>query len=1034
MNFVESYLKQPHGVLAFLLGGIVFGLLSFQALPLNLFPDANYPAVSVLMVWPGAAAEDVEEKVARRVEKELDGLDQSRKVKSVSRDGVAAISVEFDYDKSLDAAVADVSAALNRIASVLPAGIEAPRLFRISDATTPVVTLAVAARRGSHLDMSRVRQISDNELKEALLRIPEVAQVEIFGGYTPEVHLEIDPSRLAHYNMSLAQASAAVRSHNINIPSGLIIDEKNQQLIKIAGEKLLKQNLSEVVVSEDGGSAIYLRDIAEIVTTHAERKSFFHGNGKPAVGINVLRPEKGHVTVTLDALKKHLPRIRQRFSELDIRVVDTQGELIETSVNNLTGSLRDAVFLTVAVILIILARIRMTLLAAVSIPFTFLLTFGAMKLIGYELNIVTLTAIILAVGLLVDDAIVVIENIDRHSRKPGVTGRKAALAGTKEIFLADFAGTFTTLVVLLPVMFVGGYPQKILRPLAVVLFLALLASYVVSVTVIPLLSPRLAGKTRFEQQIEKYLGKLTEFWLSPIRLLFVKAYRFAVRKPLLLIGPIGVGLFVVSLKVMPLAGRDLMPPMDTGIIKIAFETEANTALAVTEAVVAQMERKIMAVSGFIRMATVVGSEPGVISFGSERNPQEGLITAHYVDRFHRGDTIWQIEQRLRSQLGRIPGLKYVNVYDYGATPLSSIGAPVDVMISGPDGKVLDQLATSVSESLSSVRGLTSLSRNWDRGKREIHLKLHPEKLAVYHLDPLRVAETLQYAIDGNPASVLRVPGEDGHVVRVRYPAVYRNNPLDLETLLIPHGNGRVPLKELGTLEPAWTRSRFVRQNLQPVADVLGYRSRSSISHIQDQVDERLRQLKIPEGYTVQQEGEIKYMGESFARLGQAMLLAVILLYFALVPTFRSFLDPIMIMLAIPLAFIGVSWSMLLTGRHFCMPASMGMILLAGIAVNNSILLLNFIKTARQQGKTLDEAVEGAICTRTRPILMTALSTIVGMLPIAAERAVGLERLSPLAVVAIGGLIVSTVLTLVYVPLFYTLFENLKVKYRRFADR
>ena len=708
-------------------------------------------------------------------------------------------------------------------------------------------------------------------------------------------------------------------------------------------------------------------------------------------------------------------------------MADTQGDLIETSVGNLTGSLRDAVILTVVVILLILARIRMTLLAAVSIPFTFLLTFAGMKLIGYELNIVTLTGIILAVGLLVDDAIVVIENIDRHQRLPGVSPREAAATGTREIFFADFAGTFTTLVVLLPVMFVGGYPQRILRPLSVTLFLALLSSYVVSVTLIPFLSPRLSGSSRIERTIEKYLERLAELWLAPFRSFFVGAYRLARRRGMWLAGLAGLALLVVSARMMPLSGRDLMPPMDTGIIKIAFEADTNTSLAATEAIVSRMEKIAMAIPGFVRMAAVAGSEPGVISFGAERTPQEGMITAHFVDRFHRKDTIWEVEAHLRSAFARIPGLKVANVYDYGATPLSSISAPVDVMISGPEGAVLDRLADAVGEALAPVRGLTSVSRTWDRSKRELHLALDPEKLALYGTDPPQVAETLRAAIQGDRASVLRVPGEDGHVLRVQYPEARRNSPLALMTLLIPTRQGWVPLKEIGTLRSEWTRSRFVRQNLQPVVDVLGYRATAAISHVQDQVDESLRRIEIPPGYSVRQEGEIKYMGESFGRLGRAMLLAVILLYFALVPTFRSFLDPVTIMLAIPLALIGVSWGMLAAGRHFCMPASMGMILLAGITVNNAILLLNFIQNAQKAGETLDAAIEGAIKTRTRPILMTAMSTMVGMLPIAAERAVGLERLSPLAVAAIGGLFVSTLLTLVYVPLFYSLMAKIRKK-------
>jgi len=1028
MSFVERYLRNPYLITSFLILGVALGILSFREMPLNLFPDANYPKIAVVLVWPGASAEDVEDKVARRVEKELATLDLVRKVQSSSRDEVAAVSVEFEYQKGLDSAEVDVSAALDRIWADLPKGLLPPRIFRVSDATAPVCTLAVYPKAQSYLDLAKVRQLADNELREALLRIPEVAQVEVFGGYFPEVRLVVYRDRLARYGLSLSQVISAIYAQNLNIPGGLLIRKKDQILIKVAGEVLEKQKLLDFVVGRTPSGEIHLRDVARVETTFAERQSLFHGNGHPAIGINILRPEEGHVTVTLEALKQALPGIKKQFPLLEIEVADTQENLIRTSISNMIDALRDAIILTVGVILLLLARVRMTLLAAVSIPFTYFMTFFGMKLLGFELNIVTLTAIIVAVGLLLDDAIVVTENIARHHER-GKPPFQAAVDGTREIWLADFAGTFTTVVVLLPIMFVGGYVQKILRPFAVVLVLALLASYAVSITVIPLLSTRIlraSGKRNF---LEHLLEKVSEGFLDPIRRFFVSLFHFASgRRIIFILG--AIILLVVSLRLMPLVGRDLMPPMDTGIVKISFETEPNTSLERTEEIVFQLERIIADTPGFIRMATTVGSEPGVISFGAERTPQQGLITVHFIDRFHRKESIWEIEEKLRKEFSKVAGLRYVQVYDFGATPLSSIAAPIDVMISGPDPLILDQLAEEVKRRLLRVRGLTTISRSWTLDKREIRLVLDQEQLARFQLSPIAVAESLRTAFSGTKASVLRVPQEDGYTIRVRFPEEERKTLADLRTFEIPTPSGPVPLNELARFELTKTLTVYKRQALSPVVDVYGYRATAAISHLQEQVNRVLSDLSLPPGYRISQEGEAKHMAESFGRLKTALVLAIILLYFSLVPTFRSFVHPLTIMVAIPLSLIGAVWGLLLVGRHFCMPAAMGMILLAGIVVNNSILLIDFIRKARSEGKSRREAIEGAIRLRTRPILMTALSTVTGMLPIAAEMALGLERLSPLAVVAIGGLLVATFLTLLYVPLFYTIFDDLRLKLRR----
>jgi multidrug efflux pump subunit AcrB len=403
------------------------------------------------------------------------------------------------------------------------------------------------------------------------------------------------------------------------------------------------------------------------------------------------------------------------------------------------------------------------------------------------------------------------------------------------------------------------------------------------------------------------------------------------------------------------------------------------------------------------------------------------MTVHFVDRFHRKETIWQIEDRLREAFQKITGLKYVDVYDYGATPMSSIKANVDLMISGPDPAVLDTIGADVMERMRKVRGLTSFSRSWTYDKKEITFRMNLEKAAFYGMSPITISQQVAAAVRGGVASVFRVPGQDGYLMRVQFAAADRKDLSSIKNMFIQTSKGAVPLKELGQPDMVRTQTSLTRQYLQPTLDIYGYRSKASISHIHDDLGVVLKDLRLPAGYTLTQEGEMKQMKESFGLLMAALGIGLVLLYFSLVPAFNSWVHPLTIMSAIPLALIGAVWAMLLTGKHQCMPSFMGMILLAGIVVKNSILLIDFIEEERGKGQSLMEAIVGSVRIRTRPILMTAVGTSVGMIPIALEWAIGLERLSPLAIVAIGGLMVSTFLTLVYVPILYSLFDELTAR-------
>jgi multidrug efflux pump subunit AcrB len=1024
VSVVEGYLRRPHLILSVVLLLSAIGLIGFFRIPVTLFPDSERPQVAVVTVWPGASSDDVAADLSRVIEKEFSTLEQVRRVTSTSNDEASVVTAEFRYAKGLDSAATDVANALGKIRPQLPADIKPFQIYKVSSATPAVLTIAVSPKPGSGLDLAMVRRIADNPIKEELLRVPEVANVEVFGGWQTVLRVDLDPDKLQAFRLSAGQVAQALASWNRNTPEGLVVTDRTHILLKSEGALERPEELGAVVVASTAGQPVYLRDIATIAPSVQERLSVYHGNGKPAVGINIQRAHFGHAMPTINAVLARLPRLEARYPGLSFEIADTQGELITKSVGNMKEALRDAILMTILVIFLFLADVRGTLLAAISIPFTYLITFGFMWLFGFEFNMMTLTGVILGVGMLLDDAIVVLENIERHYHKLGKDLNEAVIGGTQEVMVAVLSGTYGTVAVLVPIIWIGGFVQTVLRPLSLTLSIALVASYVVSVTVLPILAPiflRFKGGTRgrWELAIDRVVSGGI---LRRVESFFAATAAFAVGHKLLFLVPALLMLVVSGQLLMPLVGRDLMPPMDTGIFRVTFETYPNTSVKESEAILASIEEMIRREKSVVRMSATLGSEPGVLSFGSGRNPQQAFITVHIVDRFSRRDSMWQVEDRILDEMRRVPGLRFPAVYDYGATPLSTVRATVDLMITGPDPKVLDSIARDVDKRLQSVGGLRSTVRTWTYDRVEYRFIPDAEQLALYGVDAAAVATQVSAQVKGVPASPFRVPHQDSFAIWVQVTPSRRDAPVALGSLPIVTPKGSVPLSALGRVEQATVPTLHTRQALGESVDVLGYRSTAAVTHVNANVQKALAGLRLPPGYVIVEEGEQKSMDESFSALLKALLLALVLLYFSLVPAFRSFLHPLTIMVAIPLGMIGTTWAMLLAGKHSSMPSFMGMILLAGIVVKNSILLIDFIEEARAHGMPVREALEQSVRVRTRPILMTAFSTVVGMLPIALEWAIGLERLSPLAVVAIGGLLVSTFLTLIYVPLIYDLFE------------
>jgi len=1025
MSFAERLLSRPHAILAATIAFVILGVIGFFSIPTNLFPDTNRPSVSVVVQWPGAMTTDVANDVTHPLEVRLSSIDGVRRVTSTSRDEVSAVQVEFEYGNDINTAANEVTTELSRVRGQLPNGIHEPLVFKITDAAHAAMVLAVRPGKGSGLDMAQVRRMAENQLRDVLMNLPGVADAEIFGGPVRQVTVDLDRNRLQAHQLAIAQVMAALAGSNVSQPAGMVYQRGDRYLLTAKALSATPEDIAAILVPLANGSYVRIGDLGSVDWGAADPSSLYHGNGSPAVAVSLLRSEKGFTKPVIDAVDAHLTEVQAQFPNLDIRIADSQGRIIGLTVDNMLDSLRDAVIMTLIVILLFLGNSRAALVVALSLPLSYLLTFAILWGIGFEFDMVTLSAIIIAVGLLADDVVVVMENIERRMREMGEEGKVAATRGLDEILMADTSGTVSTILVLLPIMFIGGYVQTVLRPLTVTLSIALFSSLVVSVLLIPLFAPMIL-KPGARDPLAWLLHPFTRFVMEPIKRGYVRLVDWGLdHRVFILI--LFVALFVASVSQLRFQGKELMRLMDTGISQVRFEAAPDTDDQQMEVLLTQVEAAIKSEldpGWFISMSSVVGAEPGVKSFGAARLLQQGEITLNIVDRFHRNRTVFDINQTIQQRLNQIPGLISANVSPFGATPLSSIRATVNVMLMGPDPVVLGRLADEIMQRLKAVHGLTGIERTWQDHSKRIALHVDPARARLYGLTAGDVADQVAVAVGGAPAGTMRVPGENAIPVWVR---LQKNQRADLESvrgITIRAKNGQfIPLAALATPSELTAPTAETHQYLQPTIDVLGWRRNVAVSALHGEVAEALKGMPLPHGYTLHYEGSFKQMAESGHRLIKAIGLGLILLYLMLVVTFRSFLDPVAIMGCLPLAIIGASFGLILGEKFLSMPAQMGLIMLMGIVVNNGILLVDFAKEAIKDGKGLRQSILESVEKRTRPILMTAGAAVVGMIPIAMESAVGLERMSPLAFVAIGGLIAGTFLTLLAVPVLFYAIES-----------
>jgi multidrug efflux pump subunit AcrB len=997
------------------------GIVALVTLPKNLFPDANPPQVIVITNVPGATAQVAANTVSKPIEQEISRLGFVTDVSSVNVANFSIVKADFSYEKDLNAAAVDVANALSIAKGKLPTNVN-PAIYTAGDFTLPVDVISLSAKN-DNINVADISKIAESFIKPHLLSNPAIGNVEVFGGFQSSINIEVDPFKAKRYNVNFESISKVLQVLNKDMPIGFVKGDNSFYTITYYGEKNEVEKIKNLNILPN----VRLSDVADVKWSYQKRTSGYIGNAKPAIALAIQRAPGGSVLDVSEAAREEMKKLEAEYPNINFEISDTQRNLIEEANSNMLDALRDAIIFTLIVVLFFLGNFRAILAAGLSIPMVFFATLAVIWLTGGELNIVIYTGVILALGMLADDAVVVLENVERHLNELKEDLETAIIQGTKEVIAPVFAGTISTIAIIFPLMYIGGFPEKIFKPLIFTLIIALIVSFFISITFIPQLLKVMYKNGFKKNKVELWfdhaynnsIGRLVEPYVNIIK--FSNGKRKILRRLALTVGV--VILLAVSMgSIMPTIGKDAMPPMDTGIIKAQIAFSANETVENSEKKIIPFLTWLHKQDWADKSSLAFGTEPGVLSLGSGNLPSEATITINCVNRFQRKLTMWEIEDIIRDKLSELEGLKRNDVYDFGATALSSVKAPLVVRLKSPVVDGLTEKTQQVSDAIATVKGLTSVSTSWDKDVSEIVLDIDENKALSYGLTPYDIA--MQIPVKGQIVGLnANLQSMNTQNVRLYLKGKFSQNEQTLRLLPIQSKFGEIPLESLAKISKKLTYAKIERDKMLYSVDISGYRAKRPITHLTDDAEAALTNVKNLEGVVVTQEGDIATISDSFTRMMKAIALGVVILLMVLIAIYKSVKMALIMILVLPLSLIGATWGMLLFHKPSCMPSLLGILLLFGIIIKNAVLLIDFYQQHRKSGESPYESAIESVRVRFRPVLMTAFGTIAGMIPIALENAVGLERLSPLADVAIGGLLIGTLLTLVYVPIYAYSVDN-----------
>jgi hydrophobic/amphiphilic exporter-1 (mainly G- bacteria), HAE1 family len=998
---------------------LVLGFLSYSRLPVDLMPDISFPYNAVTTIYRGAGAEEIESQVTKKIEDKLSSLAGLKNMTSVSAEGYSMVFLEFTLETNPTNAENDVRQKLAAIAADLPADVDDPIISRFDIRAIPVMTMSVASGR----NLTELRTYAEKQIKPRLENIPGVAEIEVIGGEEEEIQIYLDRSAMAAYVIPPQMVVAALAGDNLNLPAGTIKTDVKNLNLRVTGEYKSIDEIAHTVVANRGGANIYLSDIAKIKDSNKEKTQIARLNGEPCVSMVVQKQPTSNTVQTCNEIAKKLNQMKNEIpSDIVVKIINDQSLFVRRSVDDTMSSLILGAIFASLVILIFLGNVRSTIISFLAVPTSIFFTFMCMQMVGFTINMMTLMGLSLVVGILIDDAIVVRENIYRRLEL-GEAPEDAAKDGTAEVSQAVIATTLTILAVFIPVGFMSGIAGRFFTSFALTICFAVVYSLWDAFTMAPMLSAKIYVKgvvdpTRIT--LEKRIFGPFDRAYKKLNFLYKDVLHWSLKHRVwvLLIavfflagscGMLGTGVM----------GTSFMPNADRGEFQIQLESRKGTSIEEMQTMVSAVEKELIANPAVDNVYTNIGSARG--------NVEQAILRVSLVPYSVRQRRSEVIENDTRAMMSHQAKLKsaVIPVGMFGGSSADiAMNLPIAIRISGTDLATLNDISYDFIGKLKSIKGLVDLNSSLTQGMPEYRVTLNKDKAASVGVSNAAVAITLRTLVDGNVATRLR-KGEDDVDIRVILPPDQRASKTDIEGLYVINNAGQpVLLSSIASIEETVGPATINRINRVRSVSISANYSGRPFGDIVSDIQKLINNTPLPAGYAIIQKGMAEQMTEMFSDMILALILGAIFIYMVLASQFNSFIHPFTIMMSLPLAVVGAFIAIFITGKNLDMMTMIGLILLIGIVNKNAILLVDFIIQRQGKGDDRSTAIMESGSTRLRPILMTTTAMIMGMMPSALALAEGAEFRAPLAIAVIGGLITSTLLTLLVVPVVYTLFDDM----------
>lgn len=1013
----RAAVKRP---ITFLMGTLIllgFGIFGLTQLRLNLYPDVSFPTITVYTSYEGVAPEDMETLVTRPIEEAVGSISGIRRVRSLSSQGASVVKLTFNWGTDLYEAENDVRKELGFTTRSLPDDSETPLVFSYDPNQEPIVVLTLRSEARSSRDL---RTFARQILEQRLERVNGVASAQTLGGLERQINVQINNEQMLRYNLNIANIANRLRQENIQVPAGQLVEGNTIYSLRTLGEFKNVDQIKNTVIAFRNGQPIRLADVANVQDGIAQPIGNVRINSEEGVIVNVYRQSDANVVSTAGSVIGELDDIRKSLpADTRIDVLTNKADFIEQSIQNLLMTGIQAILLVVLILLVFLRSGRSALIIAISIPISIVTTFSVMDWADLSLNIISLSGLTLAVGMVVDDAVVVLENIFRF-REQGVDREKASIDGAKEVAVPVVVSTLTTLVVFLPILFVPGIAGFLFRDLALTISFSLSVSSVVALTLIPLMTSRFfkEGSVDFEakNKVADFFSKL----LNQLESTYQKALDRALNRAGLVIFS-AIALFAVTAPLFYQIGGEFFPRVDENAITLEVQREPGVNLF-------ELERSFKQIEAIIKnevpearlMVSDFGDKEG-IEGADKPGGYRGLVQIELVPQDERRRGQFEITSDLLQKLQIVPG---VEIKEVVIDPLSPDGETgLIVQIYGYDPLVRQELSEGVKEKLSQIEGVSNVYATADEGRPELRLLMDRERIARLGMSTNDVANAVANAVRGNVATTFVDQGIEFEVL-VELDPKDKASFRDLTEVQIQTPGGVwMPLKNLARVERYTGPTNIMRIDQERVAEVTADLGKTDLKTATNETRELLAGVNFPEGYRYELAGTAEEQSESFGFLIIAFAIAGILTYMVMASQFESLVEPFIIIATIPLALTGVLIILWATGTSISVTSMVGLILLSGIVVNNGIVMIDYIKILQSRGIDRFTAISDGATRRLRPILMTAFTTILSMVPLALEIGSGSETWSPMARTVIGGLTMSTILMLFVVPCLYLIINK-----------